>query len=51
MRYIIMQTNIPSDDQYHFRQRAQALVTQWGQFIESSEDRCSYTLRDWLRKR
>ncbi|KAG8690583.1 hypothetical protein FRC08_010483 [Ceratobasidium sp. 394] len=38
MRKIIQLTNIPSDEQYHFRQRAQALVTKWQQLIATSED-------------
>ncbi|KAG8740892.1 hypothetical protein FRC10_003780 [Ceratobasidium sp. 414] len=38
MRKIIQLTNIPSDEQYHFRQRAQALVTKWQQLITTSED-------------
>lgn len=29
---------IPSDEQYHFRQRAQALVAKWQQLITTSED-------------
>lgn len=37
MRKIIQLPNIPSDDQYHFRQRAQALVTKWQQLITTSE--------------
>ncbi|KAG8684764.1 hypothetical protein FRC09_015160, partial [Ceratobasidium sp. 395] len=37
MRKIIQLTNIPSDEQYHFRQRAQALVTKWQQLITTSE--------------
>jgi hypothetical protein len=38
MRKIIQLPSIPSDDQYHFRQRAQALVTKWQQLITTSED-------------
>lgn len=38
MRKIIQLTNIPSDEQFHFRQRAQALVTKWQQLITTSED-------------
>ncbi|KAG9124704.1 hypothetical protein FRC07_010563 [Ceratobasidium sp. 392] len=37
MRKIIQLTNIPSDEEYHFRQRAQALVTKWQQLITTSE--------------
>ncbi|CAE6414583.1 unnamed protein product [Rhizoctonia solani] len=38
MRKIIQLPTIPSDDQFHFRQRAQALVTKWQQLITTSED-------------
>ncbi|CAE6433812.1 PWWP domain-containing protein 1 OS=Schizosaccharomyces pombe (strain 972 / ATCC 24843) GN=pdp1 PE=1 SV=1 [Rhizoctonia solani AG-1 IB] len=38
MRKIIQLTAIPADEQYHFRQRAQALVTKWQQLITTSED-------------
>ncbi|CUA70616.1 PWWP domain-containing protein2 [Schizosaccharomyces pombe 972h-] [Rhizoctonia solani] len=38
MRKIIQLPSIPSDDQYHFRQRAQSLVTKWQQLITTSED-------------
>ncbi|KAF8602530.1 hypothetical protein BDV93DRAFT_545196 [Ceratobasidium sp. AG-I] len=43
MRKIIQLTNIPSDDQYHFRERAQALVTKWQQLITTSEERAAPT--------
>jgi len=43
MRKIIQLTNIPSDEQYHFRQRAQALVTKWQQLISTSEDKAAPT--------
>lgn len=39
MRYIIKLTNIPYDDQYRFRQRAQILVTKWQQPVSIPEDR------------
>ncbi|KAF8599888.1 hypothetical protein BDV93DRAFT_559880 [Ceratobasidium sp. AG-I] len=38
MRHIIKLTNIPSDDQYHFRQRAQSLIIRWQQSVTTSED-------------
>ncbi|QRW21830.1 PWWP domain protein [Rhizoctonia solani] len=38
MRKIIQLTTIPADEQYHFRQRAQALVAKWQQLITTSED-------------
>ncbi|KAG8710879.1 hypothetical protein FRC11_004017 [Ceratobasidium sp. 423] len=38
MRKIIQLPTIPSDDQFHFRQRAQALVIKWQQLITTSED-------------
>ncbi|QRW08642.1 PWWP domain protein [Ceratobasidium sp. AG-Ba] len=37
MRKIIQLPNIPSDEQYHFRQRASSLVTKWQQLITTSE--------------
>ncbi|QRV94440.1 PWWP domain protein [Ceratobasidium sp. AG-Ba] len=37
MRKIIQLPNIPSDEQYHFRQRASSLGTQWQQLITTSE--------------
>ncbi|CAE6479640.1 unnamed protein product [Rhizoctonia solani] len=38
MRKIIQLPTIPSDEQYHFRQRAQSLVAKWQQLITTSED-------------
>ncbi|KAF8599921.1 hypothetical protein BDV93DRAFT_546646, partial [Ceratobasidium sp. AG-I] len=37
MRKIAKLTNIPSDDQYQFRQRAEALTTRWQQLTNASQ--------------
>ncbi|KAF8599880.1 hypothetical protein BDV93DRAFT_608970 [Ceratobasidium sp. AG-I] len=39
MRKIIQLINVPSDDQYGFRRRAQVLITKWQLLICASEDR------------